>query len=103
MNTGHIALRLSCDGAWARTAGHRKTSAKLLVSLQILFGANLLLSFFSILGTAHLVTMVGYGEAHKLLLRKEWEAYYVDYDVLQRMLQQYLDCPGQRFDSVGLN
>ena len=47
--------------------------------------------------------MVGYGDAHKLLLRKEWEAYYVDYDVLQRMLQQYLDCPGQRFDSVGLN
>jgi hypothetical protein len=38
--------------------------------------------------------MVGYGEAHKLLLRKEWEAYYVDYDLLQRMLQQYLDCPG---------
>ena len=69
------------------------------MSVQILFRPNLLLRCIQLfqhprLATAQQLTMVGYGEAHKLLLRKEWEAYYVDYDLLQRMLQQYLDCPG---------
>ena len=38
--------------------------------------------------------MVGYGEMHKQMLRKDWESFYVDYDLLQRMLQNFIDCPG---------
>ena len=38
--------------------------------------------------------MVGYGQMHKQALRKEWAAFYVDYDLLQRMLQNFIDFPG---------
>ena len=39
--------------------------------------------------------MVGYGQLHKQVLKKEWEAFYVNYDLLQHMLQRYIDSPGQ--------
>ena len=38
--------------------------------------------------------MVGYGQMHKQTWRKEWAAFYVDYDLLQRMLQNFIDFPG---------
>jgi hypothetical protein len=40
------------------------------------------------------VIMVGYGQMHKQTWRKEWAAFYVDYDLLQRMLQNFIDFPG---------
>ena len=43
---------------------------------------------------SELVIMVGYGQMHKQALRKEWAAFYVDYDLLQRMLQNFIDFPG---------
>ncbi len=44
--------------------------------------------------------MVGYGQMHKQMLKKEWESYYVNYDLLQHMLQRYIDSPGQGQDAV---
>jgi hypothetical protein len=41
------------------------------------------------------VQMVGYGHMHKQMLKKEWEAFYVNYDLLQHMLQRYIESPGQ--------
>ena len=46
-------------------------------------------------GPAQRSIMVGYGQMHKQTLRKEWAAFYVDYDLLQRMLQNFIDFPGQ--------
>jgi hypothetical protein len=44
--------------------------------------------------------MVGYGQMHKQMLRKEWETFYVNYDLLQRMLQRYIESPGQLHDLI---
>ena len=46
-------------------------------------------------GPAQRIIMVGYGQMHKQTMRKEWAAFYVDYDLLQLMLQHFIDFPGQ--------